>query len=87
MMLEGLAPVEPSKGVYQLWIFDARRDQRYPVDGGVFTVEKSDAPSLIPFLRPLPVEKPTLFAITLEPPGGVVVSDRQRIMLAAEWSP
>jgi uncharacterized surface protein with fasciclin (FAS1) repeats len=84
MMLEGLAPVDPGKGVYQLWIFDARRDERYPVNGGVFAVEKSDAPALIPFRAPLPVDRPTLFAITLEPPGGVVVSDRQRIMLAAQ---
>ena len=74
MTLQGLAPLDPSKGVYQLWIFDARRDQRYPIDGGVFTVRNPTPRRWIPFRAPLPVEKPTLFAITLEPPGGVVLS-------------
>jgi hypothetical protein len=31
----------------------------------------------------LPIAKPTLFAITVERPGGVVVSDRSRLPLLA----
>ena len=27
---------DPTKSQYQLWIFDGERDERYPVDGGVF---------------------------------------------------
>ena len=32
----------------------------------------------------LPVGKPTLFAITVERPGGVVVSSRERLPLLAQ---
>jgi anti-sigma-K factor RskA len=81
LKVEGLAPVDPTKGVYQLWIFDRRRDERYPVDGGVFTVSGDEA-VVVPIRAPLEVAEPTLFAVTLEPPGGVVVSDRKRILLA-----
>ncbi len=85
LRLEGLAPVDPRRGAYQLWIFDAERDQRYPVDGALFTLDDSSAPAVIPIRAPVPVRQPTLFAITLEPPGGVVVSDRKRILLTAAW--
>ncbi|MFZ9916579.1 MAG: hypothetical protein ACO3IB_14765, partial [Phycisphaerales bacterium] len=36
--IEGLAPNDPALEQYQLWIFDAERDERFPVDGGVFDV-------------------------------------------------
>lgn len=85
LRLLGLAGVEPRQGVYQLWIFDARRDPRYPVDGGTFTVADPSRPTEVPIRARLAVAEPTLFAITLEPPGGVVVSDRQRIMLTAAY--
>jgi hypothetical protein len=84
LRINGLAVVDPKKGAYQLWIFDARRDQRYPVDGGTFTIRDDKATTIVPVKAKLPVDEPTLFAITLEPPGGVVVSDRQRIMLTAK---
>jgi hypothetical protein len=32
----------------------------------------------------VPVTKATLFAVTVERPGGVVVSDRERIVLVAQ---
>lgn len=85
MKIEGLAPVDPKKGTYQLWIFDRKRDQRYPVDGGTFAISENGTSSLVPIQARLRVDEPTMFAITLEPPGGVVVSDRQRIMLTANW--
>ncbi len=85
MKIEGLAPVDPKQGTYQLWIFDRKRDQRYPVDGGTFAITADGKSSLVPIQAKLRVDEPTLFAITLEPPGGVVVSDRQRIMLTANW--
>ncbi|MDP1857241.1 MAG: hypothetical protein Q8K82_01140 [Gemmatimonadaceae bacterium] len=36
LRLVGLAPNDPRSAQYQLWIVDAERDARYPVDGGVF---------------------------------------------------
>jgi hypothetical protein len=38
MRFVGLAPNEPTRLQYQLWIFDRLRDERYPVDGGVFDI-------------------------------------------------
>lgn len=87
MTIRGLAPVDPKSGVYQLWIFDKKRDRRYPVDGGVFTIADGQEAAVIPIRAALRVDEPTLFAVTLEPPGGVVVSDRKRVLLAAEWTP
>ncbi len=83
--LRGLAEVDPSRGTYQLWIFDANRDPRYPIDGGVFAIADARAGTVVPIRAGLPVGRPILFAVTLEPPGGVVVSDRKRILLTANW--
>lgn len=84
MRFEGLPPNNPAAYQYQLWIFDAERDERYPVDGGVFDVAVHGEPTLVPIDAKLPVHRATLFAVTLEPPGGVVVSSRERILLLAK---
>ncbi len=81
MRFEGLPPNDASEHQYQLWIFDARRPEATPVDGGVFDVTGDEA--FVPIDPKLEVYEPTLFAVTLEPPGGVVVSDRERILLVA----
>lgn len=82
LRFEGLAPNDPRLAQYQLWIVDAGRDARYPVDGGVFDVTAAGE-VLVPVAARLPVARPTLFAVTLEKPGGVVVSTRERLVLAA----
>jgi len=79
--IEGLAPNDPSREQYQLWIFDADRDERYPVDGGVFDISSSGR-VLIPVRAHLHVSRPVSFAVTVEPPGGVVVSARRIALLA-----
>jgi hypothetical protein len=54
-----------------------------PVDGGVFDVTLSDEGELIvPIDAKLPVGEATIFAVTKEAPGGVVVSDRDIVFLA-----
>jgi anti-sigma-K factor RskA len=83
MRFVGLAANDPRREQYQLWIFDAERDERYPVDGGVFDVPADAAEVLVPIRAKLPVARPTLFAVTVERPGGVVVSDRSRLPLLA----
>jgi hypothetical protein len=82
MRFAGLAP-NPAGLQYQLWIFDAERDERFPVDGGVFDVPPGPGVVEVPIDARLPVADPTLFAVTLEPAGGVVVSDRTRLAVVA----
>jgi anti-sigma-K factor RskA len=76
----GLKANDPSAHQYQLWIFDASRDKRYPVDGGVFDVPANAAEVVIPIRAALMVYKPAAFAVTVEKPGGAVVSDRGHVV-------
>lgn len=79
--IEGLRPNDPGREQYQLWIFDEARDERYPVDGGVFDVV-GDGRALLKIHSRLPVSRPIAFAVTVEKPGGAVVSDRRIAILA-----
>lgn len=72
MRLAGLPVNDPGVEQYQLWIVDPDVDAN-PVDGGVFDVT-SEGEVVIPVQAKLHVNKPTVFAITIERPGGVVVS-------------
>jgi len=85
MRLSGLAPNDPQKSQYQLWIFDKNQDQATPVDGGVFDVTAS-GDVVVPITAKLHVAEPTLFAVTVEKPGGVVVSKRDRLVVVASVS-
>jgi anti-sigma-K factor RskA len=85
MRFVGLPANDPSKTQYQLWIFDRQRDQAFPVDGGVFDVT-STGEVLIPITAKLRVDDATLFAVTVERPGGVVVSRREHIVVTAARS-
>jgi len=84
MRLAGLRPNDRRRWQYQLWIFDQSRDQKYPVDGGVFDVRAGQGEVLIPIDARVPVGEAVMFAITVEPAGGVVVSTRERIALLAQ---
>lgn len=83
MRFAGLQVNDPNAVVYQLWIFDAQQDERYPIDGGVFDIT-STGEVIVPITAKIKVVKPTLFAITMEKPGGVVVSKRDRLVLVAK---
>jgi anti-sigma-K factor RskA len=80
----GLRRNDRSTEQYQLWIFDGRRDPRFPVDGGVFDSPGQGEEVIVPIRAKLDVAAPQLFAITVEKPGGVVVSDRQRLVVLAQ---
>lgn len=84
MVFEGLAANDPTEWQYQLWIFDAERSEAHPVDGGVFDIAEGGGPSIVPIDPRVPVTKATMFAITVERPGGVVVSDRSRLPVLAQ---
>jgi Anti-sigma-K factor rskA len=76
----GLAANDPAVHQYQMWIFDAGRDKRFPVDGGVFDVPANAGEVVIPIRATLMVRKPAAFAVTVEKPGGVVVSGREHVV-------
>lgn len=78
MVFRNLRPNDPAVEQYQLWIFDATRDDKYPVDGGVFDVTTSGE-VVVPIRAAVNVREAAMFAITVERPGGVVVSDRSRL--------
>jgi hypothetical protein len=80
LRLSGVVVNEPSRAQYQLWIFDAGRDERYPVDGGVFDVPPGRSEVVVPFVPARPVLRPTAFAITVERAGGTVVSTREKLV-------
>ena len=81
MRLSGLVANEPATAQYQLWIVDPDRDVR-PVDGGVFDVPAGSREVIIPIDSKLAVNGPAAFAITLEKPGGVVVSAGPLLVVA-----
>jgi len=81
MKFKGLPVNDPSKETYQLWIFDANREEARPVDGGVFDVAKDEV--VIPIDAKLKVKDVYMFAVTVEKPGGVVVSSREPIVSIA----
>jgi anti-sigma-K factor RskA len=85
MRFVGLAANDPKAWQYQLWIFDRTRDEAFPVDGGVFDVS-STGEVIVPISAKLHVDQATLFAVTVERPGGVVVSKRERIVVTAKPS-
>lgn len=83
LRLSGLAPSGGTGHQYQLWIFDAARDDRYPVDGGVFDVPPDPRTLTVPIRPSLKISRPVAFAVTLELAGGVVVSDRHHVVALA----
>lgn len=85
MVFEGLEPNDPTKEQYQLWVFDNTRFkwEEKPVDGGVFDVDASGTVT-VKIDPKLEIREPALFAITIEEPGGVVVSERDRLVLVSE---
>lgn len=85
MRFVGLPPNDPKRAQYQLWIFDRGRDQAFPVDGGVFDVT-SAGEVIVPITARLRVDDAALFAVTIERPGGVVVSRREHIVVTAARS-
>lgn len=75
---------DPAKQQYQLWIVDAKRNAAQPVDGGVFDVPAGETEVVIPIDPKVVVHDAQAFVVTVEAPGGVVVSDREQIVVLAK---
>lgn len=78
----GLPRNDPKAAQYQLWLFCTTRDDRYPVDGGVFDINE-DGEVIIPIDARVPIEHLKMAAVTMERPGGVVVSTREQLVALA----
>jgi anti-sigma-K factor RskA len=83
MRFRGLPVNTPTKEQYQLWIFDKNQSDKTPIDGGVFDITTTEE-VIVPINAKLQVQEPFMFAVTIEKPGGVVVSSRERLPLLAK---
>lgn len=82
MTLTNLPVNDPAVKQYQLWIVDPKRDEK-PVDGGVFDIPATGT-VVVPIRNPVAVNDPQAFVITMEQPGGVVVSKQQVVVAIAK---
>ena len=82
MTFRGLPPNDPNREAYQLWIFEQANLEAHPKDGGVFNVAENGE-VIVPIEAKLKTISPKAFAITVEKPGGVVVSSREKIAALA----
>jgi hypothetical protein len=82
MTFRGLPSNDPAREQYQLWILD--EEQNHPIDGGVFDIDPRSGEAIVTMDPKIAVTHPTGFAVTVEKPGGVVVSDRKRLLLLAQ---
>ena len=82
MKISGLPKNDPSTEQYQLWIIE-ESGREHPVDGGVFDINQ-DGVVFVVMQPKLLTTKPKQFAITIEKPGGVVVSKLEKLPLLAK---
>lgn len=83
LRLTGLPKNDPEKETYQLWIIAENQDPKTPVDGGTFDIN-ADGDVIIPIDAAVKVQNPQAFAITIEKPGGVVVSEQKKLAALAK---
>ena len=84
--ISGMPVNDPSKNQYQIWIIDPIK-YKQPVDGGIFNITDAGRDIIIPINPKLPISNAKGFAITIEQPGGVVVSSQELILTAPEIRP
>ena len=73
-----------AKETYQLWIIDGEQNPKNPaISGGVFNISATGE-VVIPIDPQVTVRKPTVIAVTVEKPGGVVVSAQEKVIAFAK---
>jgi len=86
MTFRGLPVNDANLEAYQLWIFEEPQLEALPKDGGVFNVT-AKGEVIIPIDAKLRTISPKAFAITIEKPGGVMQSKRERLAALAPVKP
>jgi len=86
MRFKNLPKNDTNAYTYQLWIFDETQNEKTPIDGGTFDVNADDE-IVVPIDARLKARGAKAFAITMEKPGGVVVSDRKQVPAIASVKP
>lgn len=81
LRFSGLAANDPDIEQYQVWIID-ERGMEQKVSGGVFNAT-ADGEVIVPIEPGIDVRRVQLFAVTVEPPGGVWVPDLRRRLVVA----
>lgn len=84
-LLEGLRPNDPAESQYELWIVDSQRESPVPVE--VFDIPADAEELRLTIDSELVIAKPTAFLVTVERPGGVVVSNQEHLALVAAPAP
>tara|TARA_B110000908_G_scaffold61745_1_gene74927 strand:- start:2662 stop:3483 length:822 start_codon:yes stop_codon:yes gene_type:complete len=79
LVFKNLVANDAKQAQYQLWIADPSRDNN-PVDGGVFDIPASEGEVIIAINPKLRITDPATFVVTLEQPGGVVVSKQEKVI-------
>ena len=79
----GLPKNDPQKETYQLWIVAENQNPKTPVDGGTFDVN-AEGEVIIPINAKVKALNPQAFAITMEKPGGVPVSEQKKVAALAK---
>ncbi|MEQ1922734.1 MAG: anti-sigma factor [Pyrinomonadaceae bacterium] len=83
MTFKNLPVNDTNAYTYQLWIMDENQGDVTPIDGGTFDVN-TNGEIVIQINAKLKAKSPHLFAVTMEKPGGVVVSKREKIVALAK---
>lgn len=83
MVFEGLRSNDPTEEQYQLWIIDERGlEQR--ISGGIFNSPDAQGRVVVEIDPAVEIHNAAAFAVTIERPGGVWVSDMsRRVVIAA----
>ncbi len=82
---KGLKPNDPAKEQYQLWIVD-RRGLGQRISGALFDARPDPVTGevVVPIDPRIAVDNASIFALTIEKPGGVWVSDMTRRVVLAQ---
>lgn len=72
-----------AKATYPCWICDQLQNPKTPLDGGIFDIN-SFGEVIMPINAKLKARNPKMFAITIEKPGGVVVSKAEKVAAPAK---